>query len=58
MENNKNTVNCFKCKHLIITWDTKFPKACGLFKFKSAQMPSAVIFGNSGIPCEGFELKT
>ena len=57
MENNKNKINCFKCKHLIITWDTKFPKACSLFNFKSAQMPSAVIFANTGTQCEGFEEK-
>ena len=54
---NINTVNCFKCKHLEITWDKRFPKACKLFNFKSAQMPSAVVFNSTGSVCAGFEAK-
>ena len=53
----KNGVKCFKCVHFAITWEPKHPRACKLFGFKTAQMPSAVVMKSSGAPCEGFRSK-
>ncbi|MCL1867211.1 MAG: uracil-DNA glycosylase [Oscillospiraceae bacterium] len=50
-------INCFHCVHFSVTWDTKFPKGCGLFNFKSAGMPSAVVRKSTGSPCNGFKQK-
>jgi hypothetical protein len=57
MSDNPNKINCFKCKHFVITWETKTPKACALFGFKSANMPSDVVFRSSGEQCSGFTPK-
>ncbi|MCL1823054.1 MAG: uracil-DNA glycosylase [Oscillospiraceae bacterium] len=54
---NDREVNCFKCRHFTITWESKFPKACNLYEFKSAQMPSLTVFKTTGSPCAGFEEK-
>ena len=50
-------VNCFKCRYFQITWDTKFPRSCKLYEFKSAKMPSVAILETTGEHCVGFELK-
>jgi len=50
-------VNCFKCKHFTTSWEPKSPRACNLFGFKSASLPSVVVYKSTGIPCEGFEKK-
>jgi len=50
-------INCFQCKYFRITWDSKFPKACKFFGFKSAGMPSVSVFQSIGSDCGAFEKK-
>ncbi|MCL1821050.1 MAG: uracil-DNA glycosylase [Oscillospiraceae bacterium] len=50
-------VDCLKCKYYAVTWEPKQPKACKLFGFKSAQMPSTVVYSSTGSACMGFEAK-
>lgn len=51
-------VDCFKCKFFYITWDEFFPRGCKALGFKSREVPSAVVFNSSGLPCQKFELNT
>jgi hypothetical protein len=50
-------VNCFQCVHFAVSWDPKHPRACRLFGFKSARLPSAGVREDSGFDCLGFEQK-
>ena len=54
---NVERIDCFKCKHFAVSWNPSFPRACKLFGFKTAQMPSVAVLTSSGEPCEGFERK-
>ena len=49
--------NCFQCAHFTITWDTKHPRACKLFGFKMAGLPSAMVFRSTGAECIAFVKK-
>ena len=57
-EKDKKKVDCFQCVHFAITWEPRFPRACKLFGFKTAQIPSMTVLKSSGEPCEGFKKKT
>lgn len=48
---------CFNCKHFYITWDEFFPRGCKALRFKSREMPSAVVKRSSGMECQMFERK-
>jgi hypothetical protein len=50
-------VNCYKCRHYVVTWEPKHPKACRFFGFKTNKMPSATVFESTGKICEAFESK-
>ncbi|MCL2698850.1 MAG: uracil-DNA glycosylase [Defluviitaleaceae bacterium] len=50
-------INCFRCKHYIVTWDPKNPKGCDFFGFKSSKMPSLTVFQSAGEECAAFEPK-
>ena len=50
--------NCFACKYFAVTWEPKRPKACKLFGFKSAELPSIAVYKSTGADCMGFEKKT
>jgi len=51
-------INCLKCKHLKITWDPKFPRACKVFGFKGKELPSVTVKKVTGKPCPSFEPMT
>jgi len=53
----RERINCNKCKHYYITWDTRMPYGCKAFGFKTRQIPSAVVYQSSGNACQGFEEK-
>jgi len=59
LKSNKkqNKVNCFRCKYYATTWEPKFPRACRLYGFKTARIPSAEVYRNTGEHCNGFEEK-
>ncbi|MBF0588360.1 MAG: hypothetical protein HQL53_04460 [Magnetococcales bacterium] len=50
-------VDCLRCKHLVITWNSAYPRACRVMGFKSKQMPSQEVMAASGQPCLMFEAK-
>jgi hypothetical protein len=52
-----NRINCFHCVHFLVTWDTKFPKACKAYGFKTAGMPSVTVFQSTGSDCIAFSIK-
>lgn len=47
-------VNCFGCKHLVITHQPDWPYACDFFGIRSRMIPSIQILKNSGEPCRSF----
>lgn len=53
----KGRVNCHACVFFQITWDKARPYACKAHGFKSAQLPSMVVFANSGQHCLLFRQK-
>jgi len=50
-------MNCDRCKHFMITWDTAAPYGCKAWGIKSRQRPNAVVFASSGLACQLFEPK-
>jgi len=57
--NNKQSgrINCFSCRHFYITYDTRHPYGCRVMKFKSVELPSAVVYKNSSMPCQAYQKK-
>lgn len=56
-DNNSGRVNCFHCRHFVITWEPKHPKACSFYEFKSSELPSLTVFKSTGTHCMAFERK-
>jgi hypothetical protein len=54
---NKTRIDCFKCIHFGLTWETKTPRECRLYGFKTASMPSVIFFSTTGTHCVGFKKK-
>lgn len=52
-----NVINCFKCKHFIITWDRNRPYGCNALGFKSKVTPSLEVYRSSGKKCMLFTPK-
>ncbi len=50
-------VDCFKCRHLSITYQPEWPYACALFNMRTRMLPSIEVHKNSGSPCQGFAAK-
>lgn len=50
-------IDCFKCKHMYITWEVNCPRGCKAFGFKTKRMPSMVVFETSGEVCLKFTPK-
>lgn len=50
--------NCFHCTHFYITYEPTHPYGCRAMGFKSAHLPSAAVYVNSGLPCHSFAPKT
>jgi len=49
--------DCFKCRHLSITWDKRWPYSCRGMRFKSREIPWQVVLQASGEPCLLFSPK-
>jgi hypothetical protein len=49
--------DCLKCEHFFVTWEAAHPRGCRAYGFKSRQLPSLVVFGQSGSPCRSFQQK-
>ncbi len=47
----KQRINCHKCTHYYVTWEKAHPHGCKVMGFKSLQIPSVVVYKNSGNPC-------
>ena len=50
-------INCLKCKHYMVTWDSRYPRGCKLFDFKGTIMPSIMVYKSTGAACQNFTLK-
>ncbi|MCF6345486.1 MAG: uracil-DNA glycosylase [Thiomicrorhabdus sp.] len=48
---NSPPIDCFRCHHFFVTWDSNNPRGCKAFGFKTTQLPSAVVLETSGEPC-------
>jgi len=53
----QKAVNCLKCAYFKVTWDTKLPRSCEIFGFKSYNLPSLEVFRATGGICPSFKLK-
>nr|MBF0221824.1 uracil-DNA glycosylase [Desulfobulbaceae bacterium] len=49
--------NCFGCRHFFITHEPAHPYGCGAMAFKSKELPSTVVYKNSGLDCQMFTKK-
>lgn len=43
--------NCLICKHYYITHDSRQPRGCRAYSFKSRDLPALVVKSVSGRPC-------
>ncbi len=50
-------INCRRCQHYFVTWQAGKPHGCKAYGFKSAQIPSMVVFQSSGSECALFVQK-
>ncbi len=50
-------VDCRRCKHLVITWNRVYPRACKAMGFQSRNMPSQEVLSVTGHGCLMFEPK-
>ncbi|HNW11481.1 MAG TPA: uracil-DNA glycosylase [Candidatus Rifleibacterium sp.] len=44
-------MNCRECQYFFVTWQVSAPYGCKAHGFKSAQLPSMVVFSSSGQHC-------
>ncbi|MDX1807810.1 MAG: uracil-DNA glycosylase [Paenisporosarcina sp.] len=51
------SVNCFQCRHFYVTWDTRHPRGCRAYQFKTRELPSVVVKRSSGTDCMNFQPK-
>ena len=49
--------NCWDCRHLVITWDTRMPYGCQSMGFRSRVLPSLEVLRSDGRHCGGFDPK-
>jgi hypothetical protein len=50
-------LSCQKCLYYYVTWQANKPHGCKAFGFKSRQIPSMIVYQNSGAPCGLYEQK-
>ncbi|WP_054032299.1 hypothetical protein [Desulfatitalea tepidiphila] len=53
----KRPIDCHKCRHYYVTWQESTPHGCRAMGFKSAQLPSVVVYRSSGAGCLYYELR-
>ena len=51
------TNNCWTCLHFSVTWEPRFPYACGRMGFKSRLLPCIEVSNSSQMPCFGYKKK-
>ncbi|NOX24709.1 MAG: uracil-DNA glycosylase [Deltaproteobacteria bacterium] len=56
-EAKSDRLNCMNCRHFYITYEPAHPYGCRSMNFKSKEIPSTVVFANSGMPCQAFVAK-
>ncbi|DAB27527.1 MAG TPA: uracil-DNA glycosylase [Sulfurimonas sp. UBA10385] len=50
-------INCRRCEYYFVTWEASKPHGCKAYGFKSAQIPSIVVFQSSGSDCNMYKEK-
>jgi hypothetical protein len=53
MEENQR-IPCMRCKHYQTTFDSKAPRGCSLYQFKSMVMPYILVKQSTGSDCPSF----
>ena len=53
----RERVNCVGCRHLLTTWDRRFPYGCRLFGIQCAVQPSIEVRRTTGEECVGREAR-
>jgi hypothetical protein len=49
--------NCWECRYLAITWDSRMPYGCKYMGFRSKVIPSLEVLRTDGRFCGGFAVK-
>ena len=50
-------INCRRCEYYFVTWEPSKPHGCRAYGFKSATIPSLVVFQSSGDACNLYKEK-
>ncbi len=53
----RQRIDCRQCANFYVTWEKAMPFGCRGHGFKSAQIPSQVVFSSSGMNCLLFQPK-
>ncbi|MCP3923102.1 MAG: uracil-DNA glycosylase [Desulfobacterales bacterium] len=53
----RKRILCQRCKYYFVTWNKSTPHGCRGMGFKSALIPSLVVFKNSGESCQMYTEK-
>ena len=53
--NPERAPNCLRCRYFSVSWDPRFPRACRVFGIKSRELPSRVVYRNTGRHCPSFD---
>jgi hypothetical protein len=56
-ETTRERVSCVGCRHLLTTWDKRFPYGCRLFGIQSSVHPSVEVRHATGEECVGREAR-
>lgn len=51
------TVNCLRCVHFFVTWESARPRGCRVLGFKCREVPSQVVRNASGEECGYFRVR-
>lgn len=57
MSVDEKKINCRRCSHYFITYDPRFPYGCRVMGFKSRDIPSTVVYRDSGAACRLYSPK-
>ncbi len=53
----RKLISCGKCQFFFVTYQKSRPWGCSRFGFKSATLPSQVVFSTTGTNCAYFKAK-
>ncbi|MFW6338533.1 MAG: hypothetical protein ACOC25_06355 [Alkalispirochaetaceae bacterium] len=54
MEKRERPPDCLSCVHFYVTWNPSFPRGCRVFGLQSRELPSRVVYRNTGHHCPSY----